>query len=80
MEQKHTNNELAILIENVARQNEEYHENQAKVLNRIESQVQRTNGRVTRLEQWKWMMAGAISIITAVILPIIFLLLKNLSL
>jgi len=31
---------------------------------RIESQVVRTNGRVTSLEKWKWMMAGALTLLS----------------
>lgn len=45
----------------------------------IKEQTTKTNGRVTSLEQWKWMAVGAISILTALVLPIIFILIKNLK-
>lgn len=38
---------------------------------RIESQVRLTNGRVTLLEQWKYVGIGAISVITVIILPLL---------
>lgn len=37
---------------------------------RIEKQVQRTNGRVTSLEKFRWGLLGGFTVITAVIVPI----------
>lgn len=38
-----------------------------ETLIRIESQTVRTNGRVTALEKWMWMVAGALTLITFLI-------------
>lgn len=41
-------------------------------LPRIETQVIRTNGRVTRLERWQYTIIGGLTIISAVVLPMFF--------
>lgn len=33
----------------------------------IKAQVQKTNGRVTKLEQWRWMLVGGFLVITMTI-------------
>lgn len=43
-----------------------------EALTRIEAQTTKTNGRVTSLEQWRWMQAGALAILTTLIIPVIF--------
>jgi len=35
----------------------------------IKTQVERTNGRVTKLEEWKSMSLGALSVIAAILIP-----------
>ncbi len=47
-------------------------------LNRIENQVIQTNSRVKKLEIWKARFAGALSVLTVLILPIIFIFVKTL--
>lgn len=44
-------------------------------LDEILDQTKRTNGRVSSLERWRSFLTGAISILSAVILPIMFYLL-----
>lgn len=39
-------------------------------LNRIETQVTKTNGRVNSLENWKWMIMGGMSIISMFVIPL----------
>ena len=46
-------------------------------LERIETQVLKTNGRVSGLEQWKWGVTGAVAVLTAIVLPLVFILIKN---
>jgi hypothetical protein len=36
-------------------------------------QARKTNGRVSRLENWRWLLLGMGSITTIVLLPILFL-------
>lgn len=45
--------------------------NQDKVLVRIETQSIKTNGRVTELERSRYMQMGAMTIISAIVLPIL---------
>lgn len=39
------------------------------ILQRIEEQVVKTNGRVTKLEQWRSMLVGAWIMTTLILLP-----------
>lgn len=41
------------------------HEEQSNALGRVEQQARLTNGRVTALERWRWLMAGGLVVISA---------------
>jgi len=43
----------------------------------IWEQVKSTNSRVTKLEQWKWMITGAVAVLTTLVLPILFIVIRN---
>ena len=43
----------------------------------ILDQTKLTNGRVKKLEMWKAGLAGATTVLTALILPLVFVLVKN---
>ena len=75
-----TSRELNTAIENLTERMEEKHLDLTDYLKRIEAQTIKTNGRVNELEKWRWMVIGALSILTALILPILFIVIKNLSL
>jgi len=47
-------------------------------LDRIENQVISTNQRVKKLEIWKARFTGALSVLTVLILPIVFMFIKAL--
>lgn len=38
---------------------------------RIETQVRTTNGRVSRLENWRWFISGGLAVIALILVPII---------
>lgn len=40
-------------------------------LKRIEEQVTKTNGRVSSLEKWRWMVVGGLMVLSAIVLPIV---------
>lgn len=63
----------AVIIErldNLKLQNEEEHK-------RIEDQVNRTNGSVASLKLWQARILGAISILSAIVIPILFMFLSR---
>jgi|HubBroStandDraft_3_1064219.scaffolds.fasta_scaffold37794_5 hypothetical protein len=43
------------------------HSDNQRVMSGILDQVTRTNGRVSALEKWKWMMTGALGLISFVL-------------
>lgn len=43
----------------------------ANALSRIEIQTTTTNGRVNKLENWKWFITGGISVITMIVVPLL---------
>ena len=50
---------------------------QIEISKKILEQTQKTNGRVHSLERWRTYMLGAVSVLTAVILPIAFMVLNK---
>ena len=46
-------------------------------LNRIETQTSKTNGRVTKLEQWQAYVLGATAVLIVLVLPVAFQILKT---
>ena len=53
-----------------------YRRNTEEKLDAILDQVRRTNGRVGRLENWRWMITGAIAVLTALVIPLLFTLVE----
>ena len=43
----------------------------ANALSRIEIQTTTTNGRVNKLENWRWFITGGISVITVIVVPLL---------
>lgn len=39
-----------------------------KELGEIKTQTQKTNGRVTKLEKWRWLLTGAVSVLVFMVL------------
>lgn len=47
------------------------------VLNEIKTQVKTTNGRVSSLEKWRYVVVGFCSCITLILLPLLFSLIQT---
>ena len=48
------------------------HFNEIKAsLKEIQTQVTRTNGRVSNLENWRWFITGGIAILSVMVIPIL---------
>lgn len=67
---KHTNNEISIIVENLDNKLTEKHADIVDTLNRIETQTTKTNGRVTTLEKFMWIVVGVTAVFTTLIIPI----------
>lgn len=73
MEGDYSKREIDLLIENVK---QHINDTITTPLARIEEQTTKTNGRVTALENWRNYIAGCVVVITLVILPYLFILIK----
>lgn len=76
MQAKHTNNELSLMIENMENKITDKHNQLIESLDRIETQVKYTNGRVTTLEKFMWVVVGVTSVFTALIIPVFLKMIK----
>lgn len=72
-----TNGEISVMIKSFDANFKEFCASNKEEHIRIESQVQKTNGRVTSLEKTKYMAIGAIVFINVIIVPIILSYLNN---
>jgi hypothetical protein len=66
-----TNGELAVMITGLQTEVREGFKHGAEKLVSIETKQDHTNGRVRKLEAWKYMMMGALIIMNLVAVPII---------
>jgi hypothetical protein len=41
-------------------------------------QAKMTNGRVNKLENWRWFITGGLTLITVLLLPLLFILIQKL--
>lgn len=46
-------------------------------ISEIKTQVIKTNGRVNKLENWKWMLTGGLLIISMMVIPLVIHIFKT---
>lgn len=71
MEEKPTNGELAVMITSLTNEFRDKHEALSGDVKETKVQVTLTNGRVRKLEQWKFMLLGGFIVVDLVFIPII---------
>jgi uncharacterized membrane protein YhaH (DUF805 family) len=54
-----------------SRELDHYFKDIRSTLEEIKDQTVKTNGRVNRLENWRWLLTGGMTIITALVIPLI---------
>ncbi len=43
----------------------------------VKEQTLITNGRVTKLEQWKWKLNGAVGVVIVLLIPVVLMIVKH---
>lgn len=71
MTDKPTNGELAIMINGLTQEVRDGNNHVKERLASIESKQDHTNGRVRKLEQYKYAMIGGVAIINLIFIPLI---------
>ena len=66
-----TNGELALMIQAQGREAMEAHAVLATALTRVETKIDQTNGRVRKLEAWKYAMMGALALLNLIAVPLV---------
>jgi hypothetical protein len=66
-----TNGELAVMIQGLTQEMRDGHREVSATCNEIKQQVSYTNGRVRKLEAWKYAMMGGMILGNLIIVPII---------
>lgn len=78
MEDKPTNGELAIMITHLTHEVRDSNLYVKERLISIETKQDHTNGRVRKLEQYKFALMGAVAIINLIFIPLVITYLTNL--
>lgn len=73
MSKEFSNGELQLMFEHIKEHNKYVEEN----LRSIEEQTKKTNGRVSKLEKWQSYVFGATAVLTVIIIPVVFEVVKQ---
>lgn len=71
MDKRHIDKEIFTLEKDYSNREIDYwREETREQLTRIETQVTKTNGRVSALENWRWMLIGGMTVILTIVIPL----------
>lgn len=65
------NREIDQMLKALTDKMNENHRDQIEFLKRIEAQTTKTNGRVSKLENWRYWMTGAAVVIVLIVIPLV---------
>lgn len=77
MIENYTKRELDSKFEQIKLSMDAKHADNKETLQAILSQTQKTNGRVSSLENWKWMIVGGLMVVSIIVVPLLLNLLKK---
>lgn len=66
-----TNGELLIMLQDMDKSDREAHARLLGEVGEVKTHAAMTNGRIRKLEQWKFMMMGAVGILNIMVVPLI---------
>jgi hypothetical protein len=69
--------DLARQLAVYAEQDKQAHMEVGKVMFRVEAQTTKTNGRVSSLENWRWLITGGLGVLITLVLPILLIVVRS---
>ncbi len=65
--ENYTKSEMNLIFEKM----DNHHSAMEKQMDSIENQVKLTNGRVNKLENWRWFIMGGLGILSLLLVPVV---------
>lgn len=75
--EEYTNRELGIILTEIKDEIRSFRVDSVEKFNSMLCRQDKTNGRVRTLESWMMFVKGAVAILSCLVLPIVFMILKN---
>ena len=75
--QEYTQRELEHFFRDLRSDLDEKHQEHTRQFSDLLVQAKITNGRVSKLENWRWAMIGGIAVLSAIVVPILLNLIQK---
>lgn len=75
--EEYSNREIDMKFEAIQQHMKDSHASINEKLDAILTQTTRTNGRVSSLEKWRSYITGAVAVLTVLVLPALFIILRS---